>query len=1563
MRKAKKPISLLLAFLIAVSLILPSVPAARADKPPGETAGEVSPEVTIPEITVPETTVPETEGTEPVLETTVPTSPEATEPSPTEPLETEPPVPETSAPTEPMMTAPTVPETSVPETTVPETVPATTAPEETTAPTESPFLSPTPLLENLPADFQSKVQVPEVMKDNLVLDALTELGYPVDQLQNAGVLYDYNYTSIMMPEAYRTGIPYGGGSTGLESVDHIRANGLVCASFISYYLWNFLPQHGVNTTVLTESFTGNYTSVPDVRALLETAAANTAQAPDDVHVLKRERKDLAEAAPGDLLFYGDEHCAIYLGTADLVNSFTGETLKENAIFLAHCGTNRGVEITTNGELESSGLQLTNIYSLKWSDGIVDPNDDYFIQVGDIVYLSGGREEIERYAARKTIQVVDMQFMSIGDTWYDYYSNLDGKNVTQAWRRGMINEIGYAKLSDGTIAYCIEPWKVMPDGTIYDKPFDAWHDTKREGIARAMAYGSPNNGDTSREGMFATQIVLWDIACGYRYLDGSYTIYGTPFTSTPFQRAIANNSKIREKYELIIHRMRIHGTIPSFTSKTEGGIGAAQTITLKQSSNSTYTASVKDNNAILTAFRFPSPVDGMTFSYSGSTLNITATAAAASKLAGGVVVRSRRSSAAINKNDPIVWTKSGTNSNGREYQEIVTIPTGIDPVPCFFKVKAEVNPGAATVKKTADGSPAGYCFKMYKWEGSKSYYGKTDGSGNMYQTDANFNQKTGGYEWTGLTDGTYTFKEVLSAHGAGQVFPTSWRITVTDKHGRVTYDKLYTGSQIIKESNGDARLADAQHPVTGLSDGGRLTMTIHNSAYDAPFTLKKTMKGDPDVIAQLQGNKCYSLKGAEYGVYKGGAWQETITTDANGEAHSAKRYPDGTVLTVRETKAPPGFKLDNTVHTITIRSGQSNVLNVADEPVFDPDVLQFEKKDPKTGLTVPQGNAKFVGAVFRWDYYDNQKWEGAPKRTWFFETKSVGNTTAGRCYYDLAHLAGGYDSDQLYFIREYGKVAYRIPVGSIRITEVKAPAGYGQIPELKATITQPTNGGKAEFKWTPESAAIVQSKDGKYLFPEPEDRSTFASISIQKRDADTGGAAPNGANFAGCEFTVYNRSANPVKIGNFPVAAPGEACYVLTLDAAGRAATGAEFPLGKYEIRETKGNAYYQCNTGWSQTFEVTMGGNTAFSFTVANTPVKGHIQLQKINSETGAGLTGAVFQVTHPDGKTSYMTEQPGGIHRIENLRYGSYKVQEVKAPEGYLLDPTVYTVNITENGKTYVVQTAGFNGIANEPIRGHFRVTKVETGTTTPLQGAEYTVKAPDGSLIGVYTTDASGSFEVRDLLYGKGYTYQETKAPAGYLVDPTVYKFDITEDDRTYTYTREDAPQPGFIAIKKFDTHNNPMSGVTCKLEYSLDDGGTWLPVTSRAPDAPLTPGTSSTPGIVDGVLTTNENGALLFDGLRINSQTRNIRYRLTEVATTNGHTLLAGTAFDGYLDQDHPTQIIVATNGAAFELPTSGSTELAVVQLIGAALIVLALIGFAATSFSSKLDQTEEKKKHRK
>lgn len=1247
------------------------------------------------------------------------------------------------------MTEPTVPETTVPETTVPETVPATTAPEETTAPTEPPFLSPTPLLENLPADFQSKVQVPDGMQHNLVLDALTELGYPVEQLQNAGVLYDYNYTSIMLPEAYRTGIPYGGGSTGLESVDHFRTNGLVCASFVSYYLWNFLPRQGINTTMLTENFTGNYASVPEIRGVLEAASQNYAYydtaKEHELRVIKREVEALADAKPGDLLFYGDTHCAIYLGTADLVDSFTGEVLEPNAVFLAHCGTDRGVEITTNSELEASGLKLTEIFSVQNRENI-----SYF-------YLPSDGDE-----KAATVVVARMQKFSLGqDVDYKYYV-WKGYMHRVGSGRWYINECAYFELANGAIAYCLEPWNGSPSpGSSYEEITDPWNPDgynswgdhaaimgpdarKKQAVMKILSCGAHNRNASEAEKR-ATALFVWDAICGYwdgnianqsTSATGQYDDYGASIDNPPFYRSTwGYDNGVKAAYEAISNRIKGGQKYPSFANLSSSSLGAANTFTLvKNPANGMYEASKTDTNNILGDYNFTiSPISGLTISRSGNVLKISATEAAASEVyrRKGVVASATGhyyNFGNLSDKGMTVWGRYW-DSSVQKFISMVNF--NLTPIPCYIKIDAKVD------------------------------------------------------------------------------------------------------------------LA-------------------------APVSLKKSMKGDPDVIAQLQGNACYSLAGAEYGVYKGGVWQETLTTNANGDATSAKKYENGTVLTIKELKAPPGFKLDDTEHTITIRSGQPNVVYVADEPTFDPRSLMFEKKDPYTGQTVPQGNASFKGAVFRWDYYDNQNWSGSPERTWYLETNEYGVHL-----YDPSYLANGYTSDDLYFIREYGKVAYRVPIGSVKVTEVKAPAGYGQIQTLYANITQPTNGGKAEFKWTPESAAIVQSKDGKYLFPEPEDPSTFASISIQKHDADTGGAAPSWANFAGCEFTVYNRSANPVKIGSFPVAAPGEACYVLTLDAAGRAATGAEFPLGNYEIRETKGNAYYQCNTGWSQTFEVTMGGNTAFSFTVANTPVKGHIQLTKIDSTDGKPLTGAVFTVTHPDGHTENMVEEANGIHALRNLRYGKYTVQETKAPDGFQLDPTVYTVEITENGKVYEVKTPGYEGVANAPV--------------------------------------------------------------------------------------------PGSISIQKVDSHGNPMPGVTFKLEYSLDDGGTWLPVTSRAPDALLTPGTSSTPNIVDDALTTDAGGVIHFEGLRTDSQTGRVRYRLTEIATTNGSTLLVGTAFDGYLPQNDAVDIqIRATNGSAFELPTSGSTELAVVQLVGAAIIVLALIGFAASSFSSKLDQAdqaEEKKKHRK
>ena len=113
---------------------------------------------------------------------------------------------------------------------------------------------------------------------------------------------------------------------------------------------------------------------------------------------------------------------------------------------------------------------------------------------------------------------------------------------------------------------------------------------------------------------------------------------------------------------------------------------------------------------------------------------------------------------------MIWTASGK-------QTVATVEASAEPVKAYFKIKADAIPGTATVRKTTDsGDVEGYCFKIYRWDSNTSWYGKTDGDGNLYLTDSAYSQSgTKTYTFSNLLDGEYTFLEVLSQKGAGRVF--------------------------------------------------------------------------------------------------------------------------------------------------------------------------------------------------------------------------------------------------------------------------------------------------------------------------------------------------------------------------------------------------------------------------------------------------------------------------------------------------------------------------------------------------------------------------------------------------------------------------------------------------------------------------------------------------------------------------------------------------------------------------------------------------------------------------
>lgn len=107
------------------------------------------------------------------------------------------------------------------------------------------------LVSALPLSAAPAADIPAKMLDNIYLDALTYTGYKTDAQKADGSIFK-TYGSNA-PSSVRSGIGYGTGPSGLETVAagnktgkapdiaKFKANGLCCASYVSYVYYNYLP--------------------------------------------------------------------------------------------------------------------------------------------------------------------------------------------------------------------------------------------------------------------------------------------------------------------------------------------------------------------------------------------------------------------------------------------------------------------------------------------------------------------------------------------------------------------------------------------------------------------------------------------------------------------------------------------------------------------------------------------------------------------------------------------------------------------------------------------------------------------------------------------------------------------------------------------------------------------------------------------------------------------------------------------------------------------------------------------------------------------------------------------------------------------------------------------------------------------------------------------------------------------------------------------------------------------------------------------------------------------------
>lgn len=204
----------------------------------------------------------------------------------------------------------------------------------------------------------------------------------------------------------------------------------------------------------------------------------------------------------------------------------------------------------------------------------------------------------------------------------------------------------------------------------------------------------------------------------------------------------------------------------------------------------------------------------------------------------------------------------------------------------------------------------------------------------------------------------------------------------------------------------------------------------------------------------------------------------------------------------------------------------------------------------------------------------------------------------------------------------------------------------------------------------------------------------------------------------------------------------------------------QIPFGNWIIREIEApEGYVLSDVLYPVT--ITKDGTT-LEVQITNTRIRGNVQLTKVDKDYPENkLAGAIFDLyadTNSNGEfdiedelLGQLEELTGGIYQMNDLLFGGYFVKETVAPNGFYLDDTAYYFQISENGKTVIVENEAGRGFINNAQRGSIRIEKtsednVVKGFTFKVEGTDITGQ----SYSKTFVTDDKGEIHIDDLRIG---------------------------------------------------------------------------------------------------------------------------------------------------------------------------------------------------------------------
>ena len=770
-----------------------------------------------------------------------------------------------------------------------------------------------------------------------------------------------------------------------------------------------------------------------------------------------------------------------------------------------------------------------------------------------------------------------------------------------------------------------------------------------------------------------------------------------------------------------------------------------------------------------------------------------------------------------------------------------------------------------------------------------------------------------------------FEVYLKSSGSYDAAEEDERDTlVCDENGFAQSKDMPYGVYTVHQTKGwEGRELMSDFDVFISKDGQTYRYLINNANFESFIkVVKKDAETGKTIPYAGAGFQIYDPAGNKVTMtftYPTPTTIDTFYTDVDGQLVTPEKLEYGKGYSLVEVQAPYGYVLDSTPVSFDVteenatQEGTIKLVKVEKPNMAQKGTISVEKTgEVFFGVNVSGEEGKDV------IYQPVYKVKGLTGATYEITADEDVVTPDGTLRYQKGDVVDTITTDE-----EGTAKSKELYLGKYTVTETKAPEGM--------VINK--DGHQVELTYAGQEVAVTETATSFY------NERQKVKISLEKvlEQDETFGIGKNDE-LKNISFGLYAKEDILSESGTV-IPADG-LIEIIGLAEDGTATVATDLPFGSYYIKEMATDEHYILNDEqYAFTFDYA-GQDTEIveikvndGKPIENKLIYGSVSGKKVD-ENREALAGAVIGIFKADeteftAEHAFMTVKSGedGSFAFKKVPYGNWIVKEIEAPEGFVLDGTAHAVTIDRNEQVIEAE------ITNEYIHGNIRLTKVDADyPDNKLTGATFEVYKDvngDGKLddkdelVGNLEETSVGIYEIQELLYGK-YLVKETKAPEGFVLDEGVYSVSITEDEKTYDV--ENKAGVGFI--------NQAMKG-NLKIKKTSSDGkveGFTFRIT----------GVNG----YDSTFTTDKNGEIFVDGLRIGE------YTVSEVSdnVSAGYILPA----DKKITVQADSTVEIEMHNELRDTPKTGDDSRTGLWMV---LAGLSAAGIAATVIASKRKKKKE------